>query len=128
MKEMGLQRCPKCGITKTIAEFNKGTRANGTGSYCKGCAYIHHVCRTYKISRDAYLEMVERADGLCEMCGEMPTRLVVDHDHDTNEVRGLICDRCNHFLGIVETKPNTIKQAETYLANHATKTRQITKE
>lgn len=128
MKELVLQKCPKCGTTKTGAEFNKGTRANGLSAYCKECTYISHVCRTYKISMEVYLQMVERAEGLCEMCGVMPKRLVVDHDHDTDEVRGLICDRCNHFLGMIETKPSITSQAETYLANHATKTRQITKE
>lgn len=127
MKELVLQKCPKCDTTKTGAEFNKGSRASGLSAYCKGCSYISHVCRTYKISWDAYLEMVERANGLCEMCGELPTRLVVDHDHDTNEVRGLICDPCNHFLGMIETKPNIQLRADTYLANHATKTTQSSK-
>ncbi len=128
MKDSVFQKCPSCGITKTGAEFNKGPRPNGLSAYCKSCCNIHHVCKTYKISRDVYSEMIERAGGVCEMCGEEPKRLVVDHDHDTDEVRGLICDRCNQFLGFIETKPLIASQAETYLANHATKTRQITKE
>ena len=128
MKELILQKCPSCGITKTGAEFNKGARPNGLGSYCKECYNIKHVCRTYNISPAAYSEMIERAGGLCEMCGEMPKRLVVDHDHDTDAVRGLICDPCNHFLGMIETKPKVYSQAQTYLANHATQAEQSRKD
>jgi len=128
MKELVFQRCPECGITKTSAEFNKGARPNGLGSYCKECCYIRHACRTYKISKAVYLEMVKRADGFCEMCGEVPTRLVVDHDHATGLVRGLICDRCNHFLGFIETKPKSIMQAQAYLASHAERTWESPKE
>lgn len=127
MKELILQKCPSCGITKTGAEFNKGPRPNGLGAYCKVCCNIHHVCKTYKISKDVYSAMIERAGGLCEMCGGEAKRLVVDHDHDTGLVRGLICDRCNQFLGMIETKPNIQLQAETYLATHATRATQSSK-
>lgn len=47
--------------------------------------------------------------GVCYVCGEPqpPTkkgakRLATDHDHDTGEVRGLLCSRCNPVLGKLE--------------------------
>lgn len=50
-----------------------------------------------------YLTMSEIQRGLCAMCGQKPRRtLVADHDHSTHRVRGLLCDRCNVFLGHYE--------------------------
>ena len=113
-----LQLCPCCKTHKTFEEFNKGSRPNGLSSYCKECCYLKHVCKTYNISQAAYCLLVERANGLCEMCGKEPNRLVVDHDHDTGAVRGLICDRCNLFLGLLDTNPNIFNRAESYLARY----------
>ena len=44
--------------------------------------------------------MLERQAGLCPICrrglGDKPH---VDHDHETGEVRGLLCFTCNVGLG-----------------------------
>lgn len=40
----------------------------------------------------------------CGMCGEVPRLLVVDHDHNTALVRGLLCDDCNKREGTARAK------------------------
>lgn len=35
----------------------------------------------------------------CALCGRWDRALVVDHDHQTAEVRGLLCQRCNGVEG-----------------------------
>lgn len=39
--------------------------------------------------------------GQCGICG-LRRKLVRDHDHATGYIRGLLCDRCNSWLGVYE--------------------------
>ena len=36
-----------------------------------------------------------RSAGACELCGTTTVTLAVDHDHNTDLVRGVLCFRCN---------------------------------
>jgi hypothetical protein len=49
----------------------------------------------------------------CEICGDVGQ--AVDHDHDTGEVRGILCHACNIGLGKFEDNPDLIKLALEYL-------------
>ena len=57
----------------------------------------------YGISKSQFYEMVEKRKGKCDLCNKVPTgkkkTLVVDHNHSTNEIRGLLCNKCNIGLG-----------------------------
>lgn len=47
----------------------------------------------------AQVQAMSRAQGdVCAICHEKKF-LVVDHDHETGKVRGLLCYRCNTFIG-----------------------------
>jgi hypothetical protein len=47
-----------------------------------------------------YTTRLEAAKGLCECCGEpFGSRIAVDHDHITGEVRALLCTTCNTIEG-----------------------------
>lgn len=54
---------------------------------------------------EEYDEMLLEQEGVCWICKRAPKsnrRLSVDHDHDTGQVRGLLCTKCNTTLGWVE--------------------------
>lgn len=83
------------------------------GSKCKACSshanYARHIQETYGISYDFYLALYQFQGGRCYICRKVPKtrRLAVDHNHETNEVRGLLCSgerSCNHdILGNIKS-------------------------
>ena len=53
---------------------------------------------------EEYDRLFELQRGLCDICGrkdydKLGRRLAVDHDHTTGKIRGLLCYKCNIFLG-----------------------------
>jgi len=54
--------------------------------------------------------------GACKLCRipAEPQRLVVDHDHRTGAVRGLLCFGCNHWLKSIEDR-DFVERAKVYL-------------
>jgi len=66
----------------------------------------------------------ESHSGYCEICGIKPTkgagRLHIDHDHDTGEIRGMLCLKCNTGLGQFNDDVKTLKSAIKYLKKNHT--------
>jgi len=75
--------------------------------------------RRYGISLAQYDAMLERQANTCAICGKTPEeneqRLSVDHDHDTGEVRSLLCNGCNGALGLMQDDPDVLQAACDYL-------------
>jgi len=63
--------------------------------------------RGIELTWPEYLALFTKQKGLCAICKEpSPGRnFDVDHDHDTGEVRGLLCRRCNVGLSAIEHTP-----------------------
>jgi hypothetical protein len=57
----------------------------------------------YGITPAQYLGMVTAQDGKCFICG-LATKLHIDHDHATKEVRKLLCIGCNTSVGYLESR------------------------
>lgn len=53
---------------------------------------------------ELYQTLLKYQKGVCAICKKPPgaRRLHIDHDHQTLEVRGLLCFSCNNKLGFVE--------------------------
>jgi|ERR1035437_1039776 hypothetical protein len=54
--------------------------------------------RIYGLTDEEYSELLMLADDHCMMCGVYGGTEVIDHDHATGKVRGLICISCNAVL------------------------------
>lgn len=72
----------------------------------------------YGISEADYQRRHEVQGGKCLLCRRPPPkgkRLVVDHDHATGKVRGLLCKRCNTGLGFFHDSPSLAIRMALYL-------------
>lgn len=70
----------------------------------------------YGITTEQYRQMIFDQNGKCAICGKDTVKLKIDHNHMTQEVRGLLCTPCNIRLGIYE-KTEWVKKALAYLAD-----------
>jgi len=76
-----------------------------------------HLSRAYDLSLEQYERAVERQGGVCFVCGASPKpgqRLQVDHDHETDVVRALLCYGCNSALGIMKEDPERLRRLAVY--------------
>lgn len=101
----------------------RGRRDNPPEFQCgvPGCvvpAKSHGLCgRHYGRSRRYGLgfdELAELDKGACEVC-DVTENLHVDHDHETGEVRGLLCQGCNTALGAVKDDLRRLVRLAAYL-------------
>ena len=78
--------------------------------------YANHLLRQYGLTIQQYNRIWWRQKGKCAVCGKKK-RLVVDHNHKTNKVRGLLCNKCNSGLGLFDDSTKKLSQAIKYLTS-----------
>jgi recombination endonuclease VII/cytochrome c554/c'-like protein len=76
-----------------------------------------YLRRTFGISNDDYDEFLRRQGGGCAVCGRPPGKssLHIDHDHDSGQIRGLLCVGCNNALGQFQDSADLLARAADYL-------------
>jgi hypothetical protein len=140
--------CNSCGEELPLDRFKVEKRnKSGVSSKCKICAGAYSKnwkekhpkeyakvlwrCRLkkeYGITEEDYDIMYKKQDGVCAICGKPETRfskgkitlLCVDHNHETGEVRGLLCHRCNVALGSFNSD-ELLEKAKNYLEKYKIK-------
>ena len=118
---MELLICTRCKKEKpATAEFfpphNK--KHNGLDSWCRKCraAYRNEICRGKfrNVISDEMLKQIKSEVTECVICGSNEP-LVVDHDHTTGKIRGMLCNHCNRGLGHFRDDPYLLEFARMYL-------------
>lgn len=122
----------KANRLKNLERFQAQERAQGKRFYAKHKERINRrnvewrrnlpksVVRNWKlkwkygITIERYDQMFLQQHGLCKICKKQKRRLVVDHDHETGKVRGLLCDPCNLALNKYVTL-EWLEQCRVYL-------------
>lgn len=75
------------------------------------------LMQKYGITIDDYDRMLVEQKGGCAICSREPGQipLHVDHCHETNTVRGLLCHQCNWYLGTLEHDEVVVLRLLSYL-------------
>lgn len=130
--------CKTCKISKSEEGYYKSSRHTSKRfKECRDCISIKHkvyrakekerykklflvnsLKRLYGLSYEDYLSLLERQEFKCAICKKKAgkRRLSVDHNHTTNKVRGLLCDRCNVGLGMFGDSPQLFYNALDYIS------------
>lgn len=75
--------------------------------------------RRYGLTPESFDAMLVAQAGRCACCGDELRTPHVDHDHETDVVRGLLCGWCNAMLGQAREDPARLLAGVAYLAAFA---------
>lgn len=133
-----MKPCSKCEEVKPLEEFAINSKGlHGRKSVCKVCSNDaqkklaakrkaedpeawskyrrdKHLRSKYGMTQEDYEDMAEAQKGECAICNKTAT-LYIDHCHNSEEVRGLLCQQCNTLLGMAYDNIDTLKSAIEYL-------------
>jgi len=141
MSETILKYCPVCKTEKPLEEFNKHHREKyGRNNICRICQrasnkrYLTtdkgiattrraHLRRSYGVDLKTYDDLLKAQGGKCKICGadsnpdSRARHFTIDHNHNTGEIRGLLCTKCNALLGLAKENEELLDKAKQYLHN-----------
>lgn len=80
----------------------------------------YHLAKKYGITEAWYRLLLQYQGHGCAICSKKIAktrsgRLHIDHDHETFNVRGLLCGPCNLGLGCFQDSPFLLQMAWAYL-------------
>ena len=80
--------------------------------------------KRYGLTIEQKQAMIDNQDGKCAICQsdlETTHNVCVDHCHSTNQIRGILCRKCNLGIGHLNDSIEILKSAQKYLQKHAKK-------
>ena len=133
------KKCIICGLEKNKIEFYK--RGRSVKSSCKSCCYKQHKdwttrnidkvkeyrykdawtlekrCKRRGISPKELIETFENQNKKCPICCKEISLIdsAIDHNHKTDEFRGILCKLCNRALGMFGDRYGNLNRAMLYL-------------
>jgi len=116
------KKCTSCNTVKPVTEFHKNSGCKyNVDSKCKVCKLEYYNTnkekykeKYFKKTYNLSLEEYKRLGTTCKICGGT-SNMVVDHNHHTGEVRGLLCSQCNSGLGFFKDSSTNLLEAVKYL-------------
>ena len=125
-------RCLICDEVKAEEEFHKkGNSYLGRDRRCSSCKKelrpAVHLMTQYGMTLEEFDVMLKEQGGTCanQACTygkDDDHKLFVDHCHETNVVRGLLCHWCNSAEGFLKGSPEVAQGLIDYMKKHNLKT------
>ena len=137
-----MKKCTKCGEQKPLSDFYKSAKAfDNLQSCCKLCHKAvcktshaknkpkrnlynkkYNIEKTYGISFDSYLKLVESQNNKCQICKntlKTGKNTHLDHCHSTGKIRGVLCGKCNTGIGQFNDSIELLKSAVSYIKKYS---------
>lgn len=143
MEQAVLKCCSMCKKDKDISLFRKrgGKQKHLYKSRCNSCLYSEHKkwvennedkvkeyrekdswtlvkrCSRRGISPEELIDRYQQQEECCAICKEHIelSDSAIDHNHLTEEFRGVLCKQCNRALGMFKDSPKILSNALEYL-------------
>ena len=80
-----------------------------------------HLRNKYGVTIEQYDDLLASQGGGCAICGREPRpdiSLHLDHDHESGQLRGILCFRCNNALGDFDDDMSLLRAAVRYIESY----------
>ena len=109
-------------LSKERVLFSESITNKSYGLTGKESLKFSQIKWKYNISKSQWDELYNNQNGCCAICKksdkEIKQELFVDHCHNTDEVRGLLCNSCNAFIGYSNEDVELLKKLFIYIKEH----------
>ena len=132
-----MKLCTMCGAQKSLSKFNKSsTSKDGLQGHCAPCgieykkkwyaknkawAKEYANLKNYGVSTEALKNILSEQNNKCGICNsdlDNSKNTHIDHCHTTGKIRGILCQKCNHGIGLFKDSTEILKRAILYLGKH----------
>ena len=133
-----MKLCCMCGLKKPLSEFNK-CKANKDGlqGHCAACgieykkkwyqnnkdwAKEYSTLKNYGVSATQFKDLLTKQNNKCAICKSelnISKKTHIDHCHTTGKIRGILCQECNHGLGLFKYSQDILDSAQKYLKKYS---------
>ncbi len=138
-KRLPSKKCSTCKKKKYLKDFSKNkNRPDGRHTQCRVCRSKYkpspeslkknrerlRVWNRFKVSgftQEDFDSKLKEQNYRCAICGTTDSGRsdwCADHDHKTNEKRGILCHKCNTGLGLLQDDIDILCSAIDYLKHY----------
>lgn len=112
--------CRKCINKDNLEHYHQHRKGNTH----RVVSYRYNIKQRYGLTEDQFSALYYDQNGCCAICdvglenifegteGEQPA---IDHCHDTLEIRGMLCRKCNSGIGLLGDTLDGVLKAVEYL-------------
>lgn len=121
--------CNKCAKSKPHSAFNSSSKTRtGLMDHCRECVQEWYEARgallrrsrdlmiKYNFTLEGWSDLLERQGHRCACCkGDLGIKPALDHCHETQAIRGILCSNCNTGIGKLGDNVEGLLRGEEYL-------------
>jgi hypothetical protein len=112
------RRCKICFLSREMArvrDVEAHAHSNKRWLAKRGGSSTYWRSQRYGLSQEDFEAKKTTQKNCCAICSRLMETPCVDHDHDTQKVRDLLCRECNLALGLLREDTVVVERLLQYL-------------